>query len=45
MLKLFARRKDGNQVLLKMGFLSDPKKKILRMKDEKIGIIWKSEFW
>ena len=26
MLKLFARRKDGNQVLLKMGFLGDPKK-------------------
>ena len=25
MLKLFARRKDGNQVLLKMGFLGDPK--------------------
>ena len=25
MLKLFARRKDGNQVLLKMEFLSDLK--------------------
>ena len=25
MLKLFARRKDGNQVLLKIGFLGDPK--------------------
>ena len=33
MLKLFARRKDGNQVLLKMGFLGDPK----NPKDERWG--------
>ena len=31
MLKLFARRKDDNQVLLKMGFLDDPE----NPKDEK----------
>ena len=31
MLKLFARRKDDNQVLLKMGFLGDPE----NPKDEK----------
>ena len=38
MSKLFAIRKYGNQVLLKMGFLGDPKK-ILRMNDEKIEFI------
>ena len=31
MLKLFAKRKDGNQVLLKMRFLGDPE----NPKDEK----------
>ena len=35
MQKLFARGKDDNKVLLKMGFLGDLKKKKLRMKDGK----------
>ena len=41
MLKLFARRKDDNKVWLKWD--SWVILKILRMKDGKIGIIWKLE--
>lgn len=37
------QKKDGSKILLKKkGFLSDPKN--LRMKDERVGIIWKLAF-